>query len=44
MIVLAVQEHVHLGERPSAADRLLPVERVFFRALVFDLDAAYRIS
>ena len=29
VVVLAMQEHVHLGERPGAADGFLTVERVF---------------
>ena len=32
VVVLAVQEHVHLGQRPGAADGLLPVQRVLARA------------
>ena len=38
--VEAVQEHVHLGERPGAADRFLPVERIPLRAAELGLHAA----
>ena len=34
MVVFPVQEHVHLGQRPSGADGLLPVEGVTFLAVV----------
>ncbi|MNR52998.1 hypothetical protein D3C85_1729390 [compost metagenome] len=32
MVVFAVQEHVHLGQRPCAADGLLAEERVLARS------------
>ena len=41
VVVLAVQEHVHLGQRPGAADRFLSVELILLRSQALDLLRAF---